>query len=75
MPYPDFDKKIIEVCSSCSTASCWYGEFMCDDSKHSSTKKMSVRDLRKHSSENEQNWSDNKMMKIYGEPAPFGFVE
>lgn len=31
--------KITEVYSEFGTASCWYGEFMCDNSKHASTKK------------------------------------
>ena len=72
-PYPDFEKKIAEVCSSCHTASCWYGEFLCNDSQHASTEKKTVSELRKLKSEHEENWSDEKMMKVYGEPAPFGF--
>ena len=28
------DNNIIIVCDKCLQASCWYGEFMCDEAKH-----------------------------------------
>jgi hypothetical protein len=67
------ENKVIEVCSSCLTASCWYGEFLCEESKNSYTELKTVADLRKLKLENEENWSDKKMTLIYGEPARFGY--
>ena len=74
-PYSDFSNKIIEVCESCHTASCWYGEFMCDDSDHADTEKKTLDELRILNLEHEDNWSDKKMTQIYGSPSPFGFKE
>jgi hypothetical protein len=64
-------KKTIEVCNSCETASCWYGELMCDEAMVSGTKEMTVAELRKKGKENEEYWSTEKMTEIYGEPDPF----
>ena len=69
------ENKVIEVCSSCLTASCWYGEFLCQDSKHTGTELKTVAELRKLKSEHEENWSDEKMTDIYGEPARFGYKD
>ena len=67
--------KIVEVCEPCGTASCWYGEHMCEEAPNSSTVKKPVSELRKTKGEHPENWSDEKMTKIYGEPAPFGFAD
>ena len=68
------ENKIIEVCGSCETASCWYGEFMCESSACAKTKKITVKELRlKKKKENEYYWSDEKMKQVYGDPNPFRF--
>lgn len=64
--------KLIMVCSACKTASCWHGEFMCDDAKHADTELKTVAELHKFNLEREDRWSDQTMQEIYGEPAPFG---
>jgi hypothetical protein len=71
----NFENKIIEVCSECKCASCWYGEFMCHEAARAGTKKYTVSDLRKLDLENEDNWSDDKMKSIYGDHAPYGYKE
>ena len=69
------ENKLIEVCALCGCASCWYGEFLCNESKHAGTKLKTVKELRLLGLEHEENWSDEKMLKIYGESAPHGFVD
>lgn len=64
--------KLIQVCDKCLTASCWYGEFMCDEARHACLTVMTIQDLRRLNLEHEENWSDEKMERIYGDPAPFG---
>jgi hypothetical protein len=66
------ENKVIEVCSACGTAACWYGEFMCQDAHNSGTTKKTVAELREDKKENEEYWSDTKMTAIYGTPEPFG---
>ena len=69
------ENKLIEVCMSCGRASCWYGEFVCNESKHVGTRLKTVKELRLLGLEHEKNWSDEKLLKIYGESAPHGFVD
>lgn len=66
------DKKIIEVCDKCKKASCWYGEFMCEENRNAGTKLVTISELKKLKYENEEYWSDEYMTKMYGEPNPFG---
>ena len=40
------ENKLIEVCSACKRACCWYGEFMCDNNKDASTELKTVKELR-----------------------------
>jgi len=65
--------KLVEVCDKCSRACCWYGEFMCDDAYGAGTKILAISELKKLENENEHYWSDEYMIKIFGEPAPFGY--
>ena len=66
--------KIIEVCSECLQASCWHGEFMCDDSRDAGTVLKPVSELLKLRLEHSQHWSDEKLGAIYGEVAPNGYM-
>ena len=71
---PKFKDKVIEVCSECKTASCWYGEFMCEGAKDADTMLIIVSELRKlKTGESEDYWSDNIMQQFYGNPAPYGY--
>jgi len=49
------DQEVI-VCDSCLTASCWMGEFMCEDSKNAGIATFTVRDLKKMNLEHPDNW-------------------
>lgn len=71
----DFENKLIEICSECLTASCWYGEFLCHNSLEAGTEYKTIAELHKLNLEHEENWSDKKMMSIYGEPSPHGYQE
>lgn len=63
--------KNVEVCDKCMKASCWYGEFMCDEAYDAGTTIKTVKELRELKVEHEDYWSDEKMIEVYGEPAPF----
>lgn len=70
---PDFEKKLVEVCDNCKQASCWYGEFMCDNARGAGTVKKTVSELRVMKLESEDYWSDECMNEVYGDPAPYGY--
>lgn len=67
------DNKLIQVCSECKKASCWYGEWLCIDSRKANIELMTIKELKILGLENEEQWSDVKMIKVYGESAPFGY--
>jgi hypothetical protein len=69
----DFETKRVEVCDQCKQASCWYGEFMCNESSNAGTQIKTVAELRELGCEHPSNWSDEKMEKVYGDPAPYGY--
>lgn len=58
--------KLIIVCAECLTASCWYGEFMCDKAGTAKTKQMMASELEKLALEHPDNWSDDKLYEVYG---------
>ena len=58
---------MILVCDSCLTASCWHGEFMCEDAKHASTVEKSKEELDALGLEHPDNYSETKLQKITGE--------
>lgn len=70
----DFEKKLIEVCSECGLASCYHGEFMCSENRDAGTELKTVAELRKSGLEHESHWRDDNLNKIYGDPAPNGYL-
>lgn len=60
------DNTKVLVCDKCLTASCWHGEFMCQESTTAGLKLLTIRDLKKLNREHEEHWSDATMIKIYG---------
>jgi hypothetical protein len=51
------DKKTkITVCDKCFMASCWHGEFMCDDARYAGTVEKTVAELRKLDLEHPDHW-------------------
>ena len=65
--------KLVQVCDRCKKASCWYREFMCMDYFNAGIELKTVAELRQLNLENEDNWSDEKMDAMFGQPAPFGY--
>lgn len=63
--------KLIMVCSECLMACCWYGEIMCDESKHASTVIKTVGELKKLKLEHPSYWSNRKLTEVYGRPPDF----
>ena len=57
----------VTVCDKCETASCWYGEFMCQESGEAGTKEMTIAELEKLNLESPHFWSTEKMNEVYGE--------
>lgn len=47
---------LITVCDHCLQASCWQGEFYCDDYKWAGTVQKTRRELRKLGRESESYW-------------------
>lgn len=55
------------VCDKCLKAACWYSEFVCDEASGAGLKILTVKDLRKLNLENEDFWTDKKMIEVYGD--------
>ena len=47
---------LVTVCDTCLTASCWHGEFMCDNNKTAGTVKKSIGELKKLNLEHPDSW-------------------
>lgn len=50
------DDDMVTVCASCLRASCWQGEFYCDDYKFADTVEKSVRELKELKLEHPRYW-------------------
>ena len=59
--------KVIQVCDKCLRACCWYGMFMCDDSRTAGTVYKTVRELKALNAEHSDYWTDKQLIHIYGE--------
>lgn len=66
-------KKKIMVCANCLRASCYYGEFYCEDYKTANTTIKTIGELRKLKLENSDYWKSETLQKVYGDPIPFGY--
>ena len=51
-------KRKVTVCASCLRASCWQGEFYCDEFKHIGTTEKTVGELQKLDRESSDYWSE-----------------
>jgi len=51
------DTAIVTVCDNCLQASCWQGEFCCDDYKLAGTTEKTVKELRDLGLENPSYWT------------------
>ena len=69
------ENKLVQICDKCHKASCWYREFMCMDYLHAGVELKTVAELRELDLEHEDQWSDEKMDAMFGQPAPFGYKD
>ena len=51
-----YGREMITVCDACLTASCWYGEFMCQASQGAGTVNLPIETLRGLGLEHEDYW-------------------
>lgn len=60
---PDFkvedlaDATFINVCAACKKASCWLGEFMCDEARYADVHALPVGRLRQLNREHPDYWA------------------
>jgi len=47
----------VTVCDRCLQASCWQGEFMCDEARYAGTTTKTVAELRKLNLEHPDYWT------------------
>lgn len=50
------DDWTITVCDACNCATCWQGEFYCQEYKSAGTKEITIREARALNSENPTYW-------------------
>jgi len=51
----DYTRKVT-VCDNCLQASCWQGEFMCEEAKSAGTTEKTVKELKELNRENPHYW-------------------
>jgi len=59
-------ERIITVCSACLQASCWQGEFYCDQYKTAGTVEKTVAELTKLNREHPSYWTEERIKKVCG---------
>lgn len=60
---------LIQVCDRCLTASCWHGEFMCDEFQQAGTRYMEVTELRILDREHPDFWKTDEELASNGHEA------
>lgn len=58
--------RLVTVCSECLMASCWHGEFMCENSISAGTREMTARELDKLRLEHPSHYSVENLARICG---------
>lgn len=58
--------RMITVCEECHRASCWHGEYMCDEARSCGTIEMSEEELRKLNLEHPHHYSKKKIKEVCG---------
>jgi hypothetical protein len=59
--------RTITVCAECLTASCWHGEFMCDNAVTAGLAEKTVAELRALRLEHPNNYSVAKISRVCGD--------
>lgn len=62
--------KLVLVCDRCFRATCYYGEFMCDDATDAGTGMLTVAELRRLDREHSDYWTNAYFEKVYGTTHP-----
>lgn len=57
----------VTVCDSCLTASCWHGEFMCEQSCGANIATLKASELCQMKREHEDNYSREKLLQVCGQ--------
>jgi hypothetical protein len=57
------DNDLITVCSACVQASCWQGNFMCQDSKHAGILQVTRRKLKTLCLEHPSYWKTDEELQ------------
>ena len=60
------DQRKVMVCDECLRASCWYGELHCGNAVFAGAKVLKIAELEPLRREHPDNWSDEAMIKQYG---------
>lgn len=60
------EDRVVTVCAECLRASCWHGEFMCDDAQSANVTKRTVRQLNALNREHPSCYSKEKVRKVCG---------
>jgi hypothetical protein len=58
--------RMVVVCSACFCASCWHGDFMCDDARIAGVVSKPVVELDQLKREHPDNYSEKRIKEIYG---------
>lgn len=58
--------ELVTVCASCLCASCWHGEFYCDDYKTADLVKKTRAELLAAGREHPDHFSPAKLREVYG---------
>ena len=60
------DDYLVTVCSACLQASCWHGEFMCDEAYTAGVKELRASELCFLSREHPDHYSRVKLLRVTG---------
>lgn len=60
------NERMIMVCANCLCASCWHGEFYCEEYKTADVIEKPVSELNKLNREHPDHYSIKKLKEIYG---------
>jgi len=60
------DNRYVTVCDHCLQASCWQGEFYCDDYKTAGTIRLPIKYLRLRNLEHDSYWEAARILRIEG---------
>lgn len=67
MSEPNDQDRVVTVCSVCLTATCWHGEFYCDNHRKAGTVEKTVGELRQINAEHPSHYSVEKVREATGQ--------